>query len=174
MTKKKEDKQHECMCGGNGECQCGHNHEEGHSHDAGCEKCDMMEQKYLRALADYQNLEKRVETLKTDTEKRTKIRILSSFLDVLDHLEKAETFMDDDGLKMISNQFRKTIEELGLEEIDLLDKEYDPYVAEAIDVVDAKDHDGKDNIVIEVVKKGYKVGDEVIRPAHVRVAKVKN
>jgi molecular chaperone GrpE len=123
--------------------------------------------KYLRALADYQNLEKRHESMKVEIQRKTRNEIVSKFLSVLDHLEKAETFMKDDGLMMIANEIRTVIREVGLEELDLVGKEYDPYTAEAIDVIQGE----KDNIVVDILRKGYKIDDQIIRPAQVRVSK---
>lgn len=131
------------------------------------EPVDEYKNKYLRALADYQNLEKRIETIKIDVQQKTRNDIVSKFLSVLDHLEKAEAFMQDDGLKMIANEIRSVISEVGLEELDLIGKEYDPYTAEAIDIVQGE----RDNIVVDILRKGYKIGDRIIRPAQVRVSK---
>lgn len=131
------------------------------------EPVDEYKNKYLRALADYQNLEKRIETIKIDVQQKTRNDIVSRFLSVLDHLEKAEAFMQDDGLKMIANEIRSVITDVGLEELDLVGKEYDPYTAEAIDVVQGE----HDNIVVDILRKGYKIGDRIIRPAQVRVSK---
>ncbi len=131
------------------------------------EPVDEYKNKYLRALADYQNLEKRIEAMKADVQQKTRNDIVSKFLSVLDHLEKAEAFMQDDGLRMIANEIRSVISDVGLEELDLVGKEYDPYTAEAIDVVQGE----HDNIVVDILRKGYKIGDRIIRPAQVRVSK---
>ena len=131
------------------------------------EPAEDYKDRYLRALADYQNLENRIETLKTDIQRKTRNDIVHKFLIILDHLERAEAFMQDDGLTMIANEIRTVIKDLGLEELDLVGKEYDPYTAEALEVV-AGD---QDNIVIEVVRKGYKIGNDVLRPAQVKVSK---
>lgn len=123
--------------------------------------------KYLRALADYQNLEKRMYTA-IDQARATSQRItLSRFMNVLDDMEKAEVFMKDQGLQMIMNHFKQIFKDAGVEEIDLLNKEFDPYTAEAIEAVPGE----TDNIVVEVVRKGYRIGDDIIRPGQVKVTK---
>ena len=128
---------------------------------------DQLNNKYLRALADYQNLEKRMHTA-VDQARATSQRItLSRFMNVLDDMEKAEVFTKDQGLQMIMNHFKQIFKDAGVEELDLLNKEFDPYTAEAIEAV-AGD---KDNIVAEVVRKGYRIGDDIIRPAQVKVTK---
>src|SRR3989338_2781175 len=124
-------------------------------------------EKYLRALADYQNLEKRMSAVQVDVQRKTRNDIIQKLLGVLDHLEKAESFMKDDGLSIIANDFRNIMDSFGLAKLDLVGKEYDPYSAEAIDVVEGE----QDNIVTKILRDGYKIGDDIIRPAHVQVSK---
>lgn len=129
---------------------------------------EQLNNKYLRALADYQNLEKRMHTA-VDQARATSQRItLSRFMNVLDDMEKAEVFTKDQGLQMIMNHFKQIFKDAGVEELDLLNKEFDPYTAEAIEAVPGE----KDNIVAEVVRKGYRIGDDIIRPAQVKVTKL--
>lgn len=123
--------------------------------------------KYLRALADYHNLEKRVQEQNEELTRNVTRRLLLNMLPFLDNLEKAEVFLKDEGLKMIKDQFQKTLEKEGLKEMDLRDKEFDPHLAEAVEVVEGDE----DNIVTEVVRKGYMLGDKVIRVAQVKVTK---
>ena len=68
-------------------------------------------------------------------------------------------------VKLNANQF--DISAPQSQEIDILNKEYDPYVAEVIDLIEGN----KDNIVIEVLRKGYKYNGQVIRVAQVKVSK---
>lgn len=70
---------------------------------------------------------------------------------------------------MIMKQIVTTMEDLGVMELDVLNKEYDPFTAEALEVVEAD----SENIVMEVLRKGYKLGEDVIRPAQVKVSKMK-
>ncbi|KKQ02102.1 MAG: Protein GrpE [Candidatus Roizmanbacteria bacterium GW2011_GWA2_36_23] len=123
--------------------------------------------KYLRALADYQNYEKRVRIEKEELIKRANKELLLRILPFLDNLEKAEMFVKDKGLIIAKDHFLQILKESGLEEIDILNKEYDPYVAEVIDLIEGN----KDNIVIEVLRKGYKYNGQVIRVAQVKVSK---
>ena len=62
------------------------------------------------------------------------------------------------------------LKETGLIEIDCLNKEYDPVSAEAVDIVLGKEN----NKVIEVLRKGYKFEDRIIRVAQVKVSKIIN
>jgi len=123
--------------------------------------------KYLRALADYQNLEKRVIEEKELIVKTANKNLILKLLPFLDALDKAEVFVKDQGLKIVKENLIKVLKEIGVEEIDVLNKPFDPMTSEAIDIV-AFD---KDNIVVEVLRKGYKFQDKILRVAQVKVGK---
>lgn len=123
--------------------------------------------KYLRALADYQNFENRTRQQRDEQTISVKKRLLTEMLPFLDNLEKAEVFLKDDGLKIIKKQFYQTLENEGLKEADLLGQEFDPHLAEAIEVVEGEEA----NKIVEVLRKGYMLGDEVLRVAQVKVSK---
>jgi molecular chaperone GrpE len=123
--------------------------------------------KYLRALADYQNLEKRINLEKQELIKMANKNLLLKILPIVDDLEKAEIFVKDDGLKLVKDNFLKFLKNEGVEEIEVLGKEFDPQLAEAVEVVKGE----KDNIVVEVLRKGYRLGDKILRVAQVKVAK---
>lgn len=133
------------------------------------QELDEIKSKYLRALADYQNLEKRFYNEKNEAEKQIARRILENFLFVMDDLERAQVFSQDESLAMIARQFRTVFENLGVVELEVAGKPFDPYTAEAIEMTDGEE-DGK---VIEVIRKGYKMNDLVLRPAQVKVSKLK-
>lgn len=123
--------------------------------------------KYLRALADYQNYEKRVVQEKEELKKSANKELLLKLLPFLDHLDKAVIFVKDEGLKLIKENFHKVLSEVGLEEIELIGKQFDPHLAEAIEVVEGKE----ENIIKEVLRKGYKYNGRVLRVAQVKVSK---
>ncbi len=127
--------------------------------------------KYLRALADYQNLEKRISEEKFEIIKNANKHLILGLLPFLGNLEKAEVFIKDKGLKITKDHLFNILKEIGLEEIEVLNKEYDPNSAEVIDTVEGD----KDNIVTEVLRKGYKLNDKILQVAQVKVSKkVKN
>src|SRR3989338_7384216 len=103
------------------------------------QQVDEFKNKYLRALADYQNLEKRVGEERFELMRMANKNLLIKILPFLDNLEKAEVFIKDHGLKISKDQFLQILKEEGLEEIDLLDKEFDPNLAEAVDIVPGKE-----------------------------------
>ncbi|MDP3974381.1 MAG: nucleotide exchange factor GrpE [bacterium] len=124
---------------------------------------------YLRALADYQNFEKRVGEQKEDFIKSASKRIISKLLPLLNNLEKAEVFVKDPGLKLIKDELEKILKEEGLEELNVLGSIYNPEFAEAVEIIDGE----KDNKIVEILRKGYKLNDKVIQVAQVKVSKVK-
>lgn len=120
-------------------------------------------------MADYQNFEKRTFDEKSRIEKRANGNLIIKLLPFLDSLEKAEIFIKDQGLKMIREKFYQVLKENGVEEIQILNQEFDPFLAEAVDIVEGD----KDNIVVEVTRKGYKYNDVILRIAQVKVSKKK-
>jgi len=126
--------------------------------------------KYLRALADYQNLEKRVVDQRDNQRNNIIQELIVKLLPLLDHMEKAEIFSKDKGLILAKNQFIKVIRGFGIKEIDVLGKEFNPQLAEAIDMVKGE----KDNLVTEVLRKGYLYEDRILRVAQVKVSKKAN
>lgn len=128
---------------------------------------DEWKNKYLRALADYHNLEKRVEENRDGVRKRATQSIIIKLLDIMDTIDTAEVFVKDAGLKIVKDQFKSLLAQEGVSEIDVLNKEYDPYTSECTEVVTGD----RDNIVFEIIQKGYKQYKDVIRPARVKVTK---
>lgn len=122
---------------------------------------------YLRALADYKNLENRMNQERERMRSNIQKQIIEKFLPVLDNLDQAEVFTTDQGLKMISASFKQTFKELGVTEVELIGKEYDPHTAEVIDVVSGE----TDDVVCEVLQKAYALNGEIIRPGKVKVSK---
>jgi len=126
--------------------------------------------KYLRALADYQNFEKRVGQEKEEIRNNANKLLIIRLLSFLDGLDKAEIFIKDANLKLVKDNFKKLLKDEGLEEIEVLNKDFDPYTAEVIDLVEGE----KENIVVEVLRKGYLLNGKVIRVAQVKVSKSKS
>lgn len=129
-------------------------------------KIEELTDKWKRALADYANLEKRVEAEKKDFVKFSNASLIDKLLAILDDLERAETHIDNKGLSMTVNQFRAVLETEGVEEIKTKKRKFDPEKMDCVEM--AK---GKENQVVEVVQKGYLLNDKVLRPAKVKVGK---
>jgi molecular chaperone GrpE len=132
---------------------------------------------YLRALAEWDNYRKRMENEFTEFRKYAKIDFLSKILPVLDNFDRAlagaelnpnfESFFK--GIEIIERQLREVLKSMGLVEYSGLGEQFDPMFHEAVGVIATNDH--PENIIIEEISKGYKVGDRVIKPAKVLVSK---
>lgn len=131
------------------------------------EEKEEYKKNYLRALADYHNLEKRVKAEREETIKNATKDFVNKLLPILDNIEKAEVFVRDKGLEIVKRQLLEILESEGLKEIEVLGKEFDPHVAEAIEVVESNE----DDIVLEVFRKGYSLNGKVLRHAQVRVGR---
>lgn len=128
-----------------------------------------LEENWKRALADYKNLEKRVVEEKETIVKLSNLVLISKLLPILDNLEMLEKHVDDAGLKMIINEFKRILEGEGVKEIEAKGREFDPEVMEAIDSEGT--YDNTPVLVEEVIRKGYKLHEKLIRPVRVKVGK---
>jgi molecular chaperone GrpE len=120
-----------------------------------------------RALADYDNLGKRVDRERQDLGKIASLSLVVRLLPVLDGLESAQIHLKDQGLAISIVEFKKVLSEEGLTEIrPKVGEMFDENVMEAIEVVNG----ASDNSVAEVVLVGWKFNDgTVVRHAKVKV-----
>lgn len=128
------------------------------------EEMQDLENKWKRALADYQNLEKRVESQQGMYIKMANVGLIDKLLPVLDDLERASEHVKDDGLKMIVKQFHQVLESESVVKIETTESEFDPEYMDCVEMVE-----GQTNKVVEEVLSGYVLGETVIRPAKVKV-----
>lgn len=137
------------------------------------EKLVSLEDQLKRAVADYQNLEKRVAEGRSELSTWATSNLVRKLLTVLDHLEKALAGASEQerssgwykGVEMTAAQFKTVLKEEGLEEIGA-DGEFDPSLHEAVDI-----KEGEDNKILEVAEKGYGLHGKILRPAKVVVGK---
>lgn len=132
-----------------------------------CVKCEEYKAKYLRAIADYQNYERRVQDQRIEWIKSANKNVVIKLLTFLDDLERAELFIKDPNLVHVKESFSKLLKNEGLEEIEVLNKPYDPYNAEVVDMKEGE----KDNMVVAVLRKGYTYHGQLLRVAQVTVSK---
>jgi len=123
-----------------------------------------LENKWKRALADYENLRKRLEKERQDFIKFSNAQLLDKLLPLLDSLEGCGGKLEGEGLKLLKDQFRKILESEGLKEIEALGKKFDPLKMDAIEM-----GAGEKNKVIGVIMRGYELNGKVLRPAKVKV-----
>jgi len=127
-------------------------------------EADVWKAKYVRALADYQNLEKRTHEHVNESRTYASLHIVRLLLPVLDNLERATKHLADDGLKHIVRQFHMVFADVGVTRIDVIGKPFDPVEMDCVALVE-----GENGIVVEELVAGYRMHDKVIRPAKVNV-----
>jgi molecular chaperone GrpE len=130
-------------------------------------EADAWKEKYMRALADYQNLEKRTEKEHHQVRQSAGIVVIEKLLPVVDLLEKAAEHLKDQGLELALKELYSFFHSVGVEKIDVMGKLFDPYTMDCIDIV----RGGEENTVVSVVTPGYRMHSKLIRPAKVKVGK---
>jgi len=137
------------------------------------EQAEDYKNKYLRALADFDNFKKRSKTERLQVIQFANENLVLELLPIIDNLTRALASFEGElknGLALIKKQLEDILRKHGAEEISALNQPFDPNFHEAILL---KEHDGPENMVIEEVQKGYTFHGKVIRPAMVIVSKLK-
>lgn len=142
-------------------------------------KIDLLEDKNRRTQAEFINFRTRTENEISNMFKFEGEGIIKDLLDVKDDFERAIMMDDNDlsdevskfleGFKMIYTRLMSMFDKLEVKELDIEGKEFDPTVSEAV----LTDHDESkpENVILEVLKKGYTYKGKLIRPAMVKVNK---
>ncbi len=133
-------------------------------------EAEELKNQLARALADYDNLRKRVERESQEVIKLASITFFTRLLPVIDTLYLAYDHLKDDGLKQILSQLEKILEEERIVKITINQGDtYDANLEEVVDIEEVKDKDNKGKIA-EVLLNGWMMKDgPVIRPAKVKV-----
>ena len=187
----------ECDCDCDDECDCDDCEEE-HGCSGCCDSCggcgsmddaqiaqllvarnQELEEKYMRLQAEYLNFKTRTQNEVSRMLQYEGEDFIKEILNIKDNLERAVMMDDNDladevsrflsGFKMILGNLTALLDKFEVKEIECLGLEFDPHVAEAV----LTDHDDNkpENVVLEVLTKGYKYKDKVIRHAMVKVNK---
>jgi molecular chaperone GrpE len=129
---------------------------------------------YLRLAADFDNYRKRVAREHAELTSRANERLLNELLPVLDDLERAleaaaahEEAKLEEGVRLVHQSFASLLQRYGLTEIEAAGA-FDPHVHEALLTQPGEGVD--EGSVLQVLQKGYKLGERVLRPARVIVA----
>ncbi len=129
--------------------------------------------KYYRAVAESENIKKRVERDKTQAIKFANEKFARDLLETLDDFENClKVEMDDDirtGIELIYRGLLKTLEKNKVKEC--VYETFDPQIHEAISSVES---DQESNTIVEIFRKGYMIEDKLLRPAMVSVSRQKN
>lgn len=128
------------------------------------DKINELEEKLKRSLADYANLEKRIESQRQLFVTLTTTAIVIKMIEVLDDLYLVYKHLKDPGLKMALDKFINVLKSEGVEEIEALNKKFDPQTMDCVEAVS-----GPENQVVSIRKPGYKLNGHIIRPSQVTV-----
>jgi len=134
--------------------------------------------KYRQAASEFEEARLRLRREISKDIERSRREILADLLDVVDNLDRAidaarqapnaDSLLQ--GVDMVRRQFLGKLEGFGVKPIDSTNAQFDPQLHEAVSTVPAASPD-QDGRIIGVVRRGYRIGDDVLRPAAVAVAK---
>lgn len=127
-----------------------------------------------RERADAMNLRRRHDEQMAGLKNMVKANVVSDLLPVIDNFERALKHVPAEldgndfikGVQGVVKQFEKTLTDLGVEKIKTVGEPFDPHMHEAVSM---EEGDGTQEVVTEELQAGYRLGDEVIRHAMVRV-----
>lgn len=127
----------------------------------------------LRTAAEFDNFKKRTERERSSIAEFAKANVIKELLPIIDNIERAATVDKDTpdyikGIELIVKQLEGLASTLGIGEIAAVGDSFDPNYHEA--VMHIEDDTLGENVIAQVLQKGYKFGDTVIRPAMVQVA----
>ncbi len=133
-----------------------------------------------RTRADYLNY---IKMARNQQEATKEYALVDFFRKIIPYLAMCDTALEhcrntdniksiQEGIELIINEFKKILATEGLQEIDPCGQIFDPYISEAIEMVETENKD-ENNIVAETVSKGYKLKDVVVCPAKVKIKKLK-
>jgi molecular chaperone GrpE len=134
--------------------------------------------KYLRLLAEMENTRKRLQKERQELIQYALQNVIVDFLNPIDHMENALNYteqMPDPvkhwavGFKMILEQFKDVLTGQGVSSFKSIGTEFNPHSHEAVEMIETDDQPS--GTIVEESIKGYKMGDKIIRPARVKVAK---
>ncbi|HSS42089.1 MAG TPA: nucleotide exchange factor GrpE [Solirubrobacterales bacterium] len=126
-----------------------------------------------RTKADFENFRKRVAADIQAAQARGKAEMARGVIDAVDNLERAlEAAGDDEGLssgvEMVLGGLRETLSRNGIEAVDPKGDKFDPTVHEALSTQPVEG--AESGVVVEVMQKGYTLGEQLVRPARVVVS----
>lgn len=138
-------------------------------------KAELLEQKdlLLRTAAEFDNYKRRTQEQSITAAEYTKAQMLKKLLPVFDNVDRANAADKESpdyakGVELTVKMLAEAVQNLGMIEIGKVGDKFDPNLHEA--VMHIEDESLGENVISQVLQKGYKIGDTVIRPAMVQVA----
>jgi molecular chaperone GrpE len=135
---------------------------------------DALQDRLLRTAAEFDNYRKRMDRDRRDLADYTAGEVMKELLPIVDNLERAlqATAPDDPlrkGVELIHRQMLDMLRKRGVKPIEALGTDFDPNFHQAVIHEESADH--REGEVMEELQRGYVVGDKLLRPAMVKVAK---
>ncbi len=140
-------------------------------------RIDELMRGYATLIEDGKAGRARLEREKTRVLEAERAQVAQALLEAVDELERALGAAGDasgplvDGVRLTLGSLAKKVSELGAQRIQVVGLRYDPHLAEAVDLVPVSDA-SQDDVVVQEVRAGYRIGDRVLRPARVRVGRL--
>ena len=137
---------------------------------------DALQDRLLRTAAEFDNYRKRVDRDRREQAESATADALADFLPIIDDLERAlktptgkdvEVFRK--GIELIHQQMIELLRKRGVKRVDAVGQDFDPRYHQAVVQESSPDH--REGEVIEEYARGYMLGDRLLRPAMVKVAK---
>lgn len=134
---------------------------------------DELEDRYKRLLAEFENYKKRSQKERDSLYGMVTGDVVMTILPIMDNLEKAADAHTEDenyqaGVKMVSKQLSEALAKLGLTAIESVGTTFDPELHEAVSHVEDSSKGVQE--IVEEYRKGYKIGNKVVRHSMVIVA----
>ena len=137
---------------------------------------DAYKEQFLRAVADFDNYRKRIERERRELSEYAASDVLLELLPIIDNFERAlqapatgDTEAFKRGIELIHKQMLDLLRKRGVTHIDAQGADFDPNVHQAVIHEPSDEH--REGEVMEELQRGYKLGDRLLRPAMVKVAK---
>ena len=183
-TEEKEIKKDDACC--NDECKCGchndknkkHKHKENHELEEANKKIMELQEKLMYSQADSINYRKRKDEEVANMLKYANQDLLLDMVNMIENMDRAasvkaeseESKKIQDGIKMVSNQFKDILKKYGVVEIEALGYPFDENYMEAMMI--GHDTTKPNEMVLEVLMKGYKYKDRILKHAVVKVNQI--
>ena len=133
-------------------------------------KVSELNDKYLRAVAEVENIKRRSILDSESIARNRSINITKNFLPLIDAIFAAEFHSpEDEGIKSLVKTLESTLTKIGVMKIETVGEVLNPSFHNAIQIIETKDQ--KTNTIVSEMQSGYMFGDTVLRPAMVVVAK---
>ena len=137
---------------------------------------DDLYDRLLRKTAEFDNYRKRIERDRKDMIERAAEDVISDLLSIVDDFDRAlaadappEAQAYKSGLELIQRQLAELLKKRGVTAVEALGADFDPHLHQAVAYEEVPG--GREGEVVGVMAKGYKLGDRLLRPALVKVAK---